>query len=576
MSRRPAGEKTVIRPGKAPQGHLGQMGYGAGGRVYLDSVTGKDGKPLLVVRKMIDDDELRFLQRTTNAPGTEGQTFVPELVAFEKEKPKRRGRKKRPKVQYAALIKVCDLGSLAQQDLADKVASGVISRQAYLAYVFQVISQTNDALAYLHAHGILHCDVKPENIFIMADGSAKLGDLGHGVDCEPGEAVEVAADRMVGVGTPYYMPPESLVDFVSDPTAPMRLNGKADIWSLGVLLGKYIGRDVGLVPEAALAEGTAVTGFFMIGEAAREKTSTMDEWKGQADKALEQLVSYTFRRSREDVYSEAELQCILELVTQVMTAPEESRMAPDELHAVLSRMQLFMPEIDITTNMAADVALNERRITGIGVTDDRCKTLAASASGSDVSMQGTPVLGLATPSPMSVSASPHATPPLPLVSRWKLPKPEELVVPMLMATPPLRPDHRRRSHTRQVSVHDALVMSGAVTPVSLVKREVVMPMGRGVLHRMGSSDFSLRAKLPVTIEARFSSVVDNEVAPLSRGVARAKFKHKHKKGGSRVGGPSAIVQAGVFSRRGGVVSASAKGVADLGICGQRVRLPGLK
>lgn len=78
-----------------------------------------------------------------------------------------------------------------------------------------------DTVAYLHNNGILHLDIKSNNIMIIPDGNIKLIDLGIA------SRMSDASDS-TGFGTPAYMPPEQ---------SEKGLCGKyTDIFSLGIML----------------------------------------------------------------------------------------------------------------------------------------------------------------------------------------------------------------------------------------------------------------------------------------------------------------------------------------------------
>ena len=86
------------------------------------------------------------------------------------------------------------------------------------------IGQVAAALEAAHANGILHRDVKPANILITPEGSAKLADFGVA------RSVRDATHTQTGimVGTPAYLAPE--VAQGGDPSSA------SDIWSLGATL----------------------------------------------------------------------------------------------------------------------------------------------------------------------------------------------------------------------------------------------------------------------------------------------------------------------------------------------------
>ena len=84
------------------------------------------------------------------------------------------------------------------------------------------------ALDHAHTNGLIHRDVKPDNIMIAADGAVRVADFGlaRAIDAAPREAGKAAGQF---VGTPHYVSPEQIR---SEPDIDCR----ADIFSLGVTL----------------------------------------------------------------------------------------------------------------------------------------------------------------------------------------------------------------------------------------------------------------------------------------------------------------------------------------------------
>lgn len=100
-----------------------------------------------------------------------------------------------------------------------------------LSEVVKVFSQVCDALTAAHHKGVVHRDVKPENIFIESGLRVKLGDFGIARQRrteKEGEAPQAAISG-VRLGTPEYAAPE-LFDFQK------HIDHRADIFSLGVVL----------------------------------------------------------------------------------------------------------------------------------------------------------------------------------------------------------------------------------------------------------------------------------------------------------------------------------------------------
>ena len=93
------------------------------------------------------------------------------------------------------------------------------------AQALELISQVCDALHYAHSKGVIHCDIKPGNILVTADGRAKLADFGLARPIA--EATSVLTGTHTLMGTAEYMAPEQ-----HDGHADQRV----DIYALGVML----------------------------------------------------------------------------------------------------------------------------------------------------------------------------------------------------------------------------------------------------------------------------------------------------------------------------------------------------
>jgi serine/threonine protein kinase len=94
----------------------------------------------------------------------------------------------------------------------------------------ELAARVADVLAFAHSRGIIHRDVKPNNVMIGKDNTIFL--LDFGVARASGQGMETLTRTGMVIGTPDYMSPEQ---FSSN-----RVDERSDIYSLGVLLYELV------------------------------------------------------------------------------------------------------------------------------------------------------------------------------------------------------------------------------------------------------------------------------------------------------------------------------------------------
>ena len=181
------------------------IGAGASARVYL---AVQQAHPRLVAIKLLSPDAAAFPEA---------------LRRFEREAALVK------RLDHPNIVRVFDAGLhgdtpyLAMEYLRGGDLNSNLRHGLHMQNVLMVMKEIAFALDYAHGKGVVHGDVKPENILFNAQGTARLADFG----------IATALARRVGEGngprlaTPPYASPEQL--------RGAALDGRSDFFSLGVV-----------------------------------------------------------------------------------------------------------------------------------------------------------------------------------------------------------------------------------------------------------------------------------------------------------------------------------------------------
>ncbi|MCJ7524634.1 MAG: protein kinase [Candidatus Aminicenantes bacterium] len=154
-----------------------------------------------------------------------------------------------------------------------------------ISQVLEIATQIASGLAAAHAKGIVHRDIKPQNILIDKDGRVKILDFG----LAKLKGVSPLTQRDFAMGTVHYMSPEQGMAKEVDP--------RSDIWSLGVVLYEMISGELPFRGDYDQAVIYAIVNEDMV---------PLQSEENQVAPAIEKIIRCCLAKKRQDRYPSAE------------------------------------------------------------------------------------------------------------------------------------------------------------------------------------------------------------------------------------------------------------------------------
>ncbi|HEY0659287.1 MAG TPA: protein kinase [Pyrinomonadaceae bacterium] len=219
--------------------------------------------------------------------------------------------------------------------LREKISAGEMS----LTDVLNIAEQIAFALAAAHTAGIVHRDVKPENVMIRRDGIVKVLDFGIAKFVAPlADAVDSEGETMAKIltqtkpetiiGTLHYMSPEQV--------RGQKLDGRSDIFSLGVVLYEML---TGKVPFNKPTSGDVIAAILT------EHPPPVRQTRSDAPAELQRIISKALQKNKEERYQNSK-DLLLDIKSLKRETEFSTSLPPDNAAPVTDKVETRITNLE--------------------------------------------------------------------------------------------------------------------------------------------------------------------------------------------------------------------------------------